>query len=444
MSLHPEILDEVLDHLSQDQQTLLQCSLSSKSLLPRSRHHLFSTIVIPNRITEGGRLVGCKHSDKGSITSFLTMLDVSQSTIGPAVQTLDMGCVFGWEQILPTNIAQIQGHLQHVTTIKWKEGGNFENVPKKFIELLLGLPLVTIDYEFAFASNAHFVKFLWAMPPTITNIGVASSAIPRDLSEIVPEGLQLRQSALHFTCLNESSVIGFRGAFLWLFGQSTVLSLDSFAIGMTYNPIVATGRPDTEDQTPWLNQVLTRLSPSSIVYTFPDQLDQIPQYKIYSLSHCGVGLRNLTISNIHLPTAREIDPEYGITTTELPLRFGELIRQIIASVPQPTELQQLELQLKIHSIMDEEAGIAALNDFDWTGLSRQVRGAFTGLRRVRIESMWLDEDSWGTQEQLCKLMVDAGLEFDSSVTLEVHNPALDPDDFDDLVEVSSDEESEDW
>ncbi|OCH95643.1 hypothetical protein OBBRIDRAFT_720246, partial [Obba rivulosa] len=42
--LPPELLDQIVGHLHDDRRALSNCSIASRALLPRARHHLFSHI----------------------------------------------------------------------------------------------------------------------------------------------------------------------------------------------------------------------------------------------------------------------------------------------------------------------------------------------------------------------------------------------------------------
>lgn len=112
-SLPHEIFDAIIDHLHDDQSVLLSCSQASSLLLPCSRYHLYSKVVLHSK----------------DLISFLSLLSTPWNTISPVLHTLTIqgrrGGVFGQlDDTTPArnpprirHISRVIAHLQNVSSI---------------------------------------------------------------------------------------------------------------------------------------------------------------------------------------------------------------------------------------------------------------------------------------------------------------------------------------
>ncbi|KAJ7189678.1 hypothetical protein GGX14DRAFT_382969, partial [Mycena pura] len=79
MSLPAELVDSVVDLLGSDRPTLKVTSLLSRQWLPRSRHHLFSSI----RLSSGWNEYD--HTELERVQAFLALVSSPMATFIPAV-----------------------------------------------------------------------------------------------------------------------------------------------------------------------------------------------------------------------------------------------------------------------------------------------------------------------------------------------------------------------
>ncbi|KAJ7589647.1 hypothetical protein C8J56DRAFT_37075 [Mycena floridula] len=414
----PELLDAIIDWLSDDPKSLLACSLAGRALLPRSRHHLFSTIAIPRR-SKLNQPIGYKASDHRSLTSFLAILDSPQSTIGPTVKHLELSALFWYDQNLPDDFSRIKARLCNVSTIRWSHD-KWYFAPESFTDLLWSFPLVSIElHRSAFRDNADFVEFLCTMPETVQRLGLAALSHPWDAKmlpdpeDLAAEGMEIQSSALHFTILDDSTVIGLKSAFRWLLSQPVELSAAAFGFS---------GGRETLETVQWLGDIVQRLHPKKIVYTIPEKGSLFtetssssandpaalePDYTIHRLSHCH-DLTQLAIHNINLGASHVIHvPHWYSQDMYTATVLQTIVDEILLSVPPSSLVHELEIGINIDAKTRDGDRLTSLSRFGWNTISSRLAISLPMLRRLRLVISGLLKDHG--EEEISKVLVKSGL-----------------------------------
>ncbi|KAK0196200.1 hypothetical protein F5146DRAFT_1220780 [Armillaria mellea] len=194
-SLPQELIDYTLDFLHDDVHVLRMCSLASKSLLPRSRHHIYSSVFIVHhmdldsfRKRYAGKLYRCGDFD--------ALLKHSPH-VGPLVRTLVMHTIserlveLCADSLLHLILTSLH-NLSRIQLVDRRGMTDWDYFPITFQELFLGtlrsLRLTTVHLKgIAYYTNAELEDVFTA----VVNPALKHLSIDSDSGEITSSNLPL-------------------------------------------------------------------------------------------------------------------------------------------------------------------------------------------------------------------------------------------------------------
>ena len=175
--LAQELLDATLDHLHHDSATLKRCALVSKSFLPTSQRHLFSTFKISD-------------SNADKVEGFFdpTGSDVEDDALRAAVADLlntyttdlTVAIVADSEVMESPHIPEFK-NVQKIVFECDQMNAAFAEVPRFLPQFLLGTwlsptsKITSVGFNYHSLSGVEILKSLYVLPPTVENISFAIS-----------------------------------------------------------------------------------------------------------------------------------------------------------------------------------------------------------------------------------------------------------------------------
>jgi len=211
--LPPEILDIVVDHLHDEPAVLRACCLVSKSLVPRSRTHLFAHVIFSNASIEPWMMAFPDPSNSPAhYTRTLTIYDHRLVTVvGPVVARRI--CAFSFQNVVHLNVRS-ESHVSAGTPISLVPFRGLSPAikslrlalsyahPSEVFGLVCSLPLLE---DFALRDSGHWNEVdEWNPPLTsprltgsleLCNVNEGIASITRQLLDL-PNGLNFTKIKL--------------------------------------------------------------------------------------------------------------------------------------------------------------------------------------------------------------------------------------------------------
>ncbi|KAM6499674.1 hypothetical protein JOM56_005182 [Amanita muscaria] len=195
MIVPPEIIDNIIDALYNDQAALLSLGLVCHQTLSRSRHHLFSTLDLGD--------------DDIHFEKFLNVLDVLWTSFTRAVKRIRLQGLFNrghYKHHTGCDISRIAENLRSVRSVwlmpsyAWTIG--WECVPLHVLELIFRLDIRDLQfYSITFDGPQHIVDLFNRLQrtPGVENLvmyNFKGKKIPKDLNDLSMFGRSFRFSLL--------------------------------------------------------------------------------------------------------------------------------------------------------------------------------------------------------------------------------------------------------
>lgn len=218
LTIPPEIVDEIVDHLHNDKYSLAACSLTCKKLLPASRYHLFSELEI-----------------KKNLGTFLFALNAPWSSMGPAIRRLVLRNVFSiyTRQIISNDGRTfIPFHLANIASIRWVQV-NWGTVPTSFREIFFGLNITHLEIDsFYFSRSSDLAYFISRLPPSIETLAMTGLLGGMHDSSDSAIMLPYRSSFLRITKLDVPTITRFKAFWnMWL-SHDTHINLEAVYLSL--------------------------------------------------------------------------------------------------------------------------------------------------------------------------------------------------------------------
>lgn len=266
-----EIIECFIDSLADDRTTLFSTSQVCRTMLTRSRYHLFSTIYLSS------------NRPFYTIPKFLSILDTKWSTIGQAVTHISLNAAFTAfdygnpeiAQAVPidvmnvTNWSQILGHLAALKSIRWTNEV-WSLVHPQFRRVLFHSTIEHLELgSFIWAEEIEFAHFLHNLPASIhsakfEHLTLVHTSLPTNDMIIYP------CRNIHLTSLDAYTMIIMRH----LFAESrdfrfTVASMTIPFSDINYSTEVFKELPDVWNM---VDSALNHFGPNlqELVYILPD------------------------------------------------------------------------------------------------------------------------------------------------------------------------------
>ncbi|KAJ3746101.1 hypothetical protein DFH05DRAFT_1458461 [Lentinula detonsa] len=331
--LAPELLDQVIDQLKDDKQSLLATSLSCKAMLYRSRYHLFDSLEVTILADRSGWSQGRTSTDPRSLSTLLEILDAPYSSMGRAIQSLIISFGFYFPQTLPTDLSRVRKNLPNVRTLHWRDD-TWCDIPDVFKSLVFGLNIDTFIISGVWFQNATELMGMISMwPGTLQSVVMGSITCSGDDTEVIGDAL-IRRKNIHFQTLHSASTWAAQNLFSSLI-SSSLITIDRFIVGLRF--------PD-EEEVRWVNGMLSKFGSS-----FSEVVHQLPapvaielrnrDLPVFDLQDC-TNLRALHIQSIYLGCSMSNIHEL------LPLAISA-VQRVISSIPNPDLLEEIRIRFEV-------------------------------------------------------------------------------------------------
>lgn len=326
---------------------------------------------------------------KFELHTFLTLLDVPWSSLGPAVQRLILTDAF-WNQpkaqpaIEESSELSIVAQLVALRSIRWT-GVHWHNIPASFKSIFFKLPFVSLEmHRFYFARASDLAQLLLSLP--VSTQTVSMSTVTCDLLDSIT-GLVPRH--FHWGELDTPSLAGSRSVWEWMLAHELTWKVKSLRIEALIE------HSDNAHQDALLVSRVLSFAGSSIDHIFLKLPNPSSARKINSISVLLSGfdifvtenllhypLINLscctTVRSIHIESIR-LQYSAGDDTTN---RLGRLTRDVLSIIP-PHEIEEVAVTFKIEHFSEEKI-LAEIAQFDWASFAAFLLQSFDRLKRVHI------------------------------------------------------------
>lgn len=212
-----ETMDAIIDHLYDDRVALGACGLASSALLPTSRRHLFSEVVV----------------ECSGICTFLKLLDVPWSSIPTAVKRMVIrerrgqhGSAQGKTYYVPMDSARLYARLQGVKSIRFS-GISLGDIPPPFwrlLHFLEGVRELEVD-QMTFDTTHEFFQYICSLP-ALEALSISNPSwdvVPLELAEYHPK-IPICIPLLDVGRLSQHGILE------WILAQNPIPAIHTFRI----------------------------------------------------------------------------------------------------------------------------------------------------------------------------------------------------------------------
>ncbi|KAE9399649.1 hypothetical protein BT96DRAFT_920037 [Gymnopus androsaceus JB14] len=383
-----EILEAFVDCLADDRTTLFITSQVSKTMLIRSRHHLFSTIYLSSK------------QPFHAVPQFLSILESSWSTVGPAVSKLVLNAAFTiFEygdpeigQAVPSdtvdniNWPKVLGHLTALKSIRWtNEIWNL--VLPEFRSILFQPTIEHLELGcFVWTEEMDLVEFLCRLPPSLSSARFEHLTLLRTPPAVKKDVYPTRN--IHLTALDAYTIILLRHLFFSSKSQFTVNSMTIPLSDIHGAPQVFKQLPDV---CPIVASALGHFGPNlqELTYILPDFrmiLSFIEDNGLVSYTKFWTKMLNTSPCNrLHTFCIRAITLHH-LNRPQISAAYHELTRQILQALPAPALLHVIKLGITLYCPANLSSSEEAVAAFPWRELAEiLVSSSFQSLNEVQVE-----------------------------------------------------------